>query len=745
MAKRRPKKPPTGRAPRGTRPAQMPAIALGTSIEPKALASYRKSMPKRGWKLAIQGRWSDSPYHSGHRAYLIRRHAPGVWVMKCRERNPEPEDGAEELVEEVMGSWTNAPIDTTILYAARRIYEFLDAEADEGIDEPEDEGLLGPSSRSRAIGVRRTWRGSFGSLTDRTPRSAGGIKTSKSRCHIGHAPVPELNSKFRADDPGMRVERAMTKYTFVDLFCGCGGFTLGMIRAGFACEAAIDFDESAVATLRSNLPDLKCAINRDLTQFAPAELAKLIRRTTVDVIVGGPPCQGFSTARQVDGANHGRRLVSDPRRHLYREFLRYVRFFSPRVFVMENVLGIRTAAGGAFFTAVQSEARALGYRVHGQIEDAWELGVPQKRRRQLIVGVRKDVAGYFPTQLGPAPRAIPRLTLGPAIGDLPALAAGEGDQESSYCLDARRAHLRKSGSQAARFLRDILEVSCSPRLWNHQARPHNPRDLRDFRRLREGESSATAIRDRGVRFEFPYDTGSFADRYTRQSRSDPCSTIVAHLSKDGLMFIHPTQNRSITPREAARIQTFPDWFRFPAARTHAFRLIGNAVPPLVGEAVGSTIREFLDREATSCRPSRRKLTSGFLRSTAARAVLANLQSVAGLPKRDLRSVSIDEFTSHWRSIFEVFPELHPANAVEHGEDVIEVLAPDLSSSAYAPFRERFARTSWPVCLAEFGEEAWRRHDLGELSLSDLCPRPRRQGRAGSRPRVLPKLAGVVTR
>ena len=99
-------------------------------------------MSKRDWKLAIQGRWSDSPYHSGHRAYLIRRHAPGVWVMKCRERNPEPEDGAGQFVEEVMAVWTNAPTDTAARDAAQRIYECLDVEAGEGIDEPDGEGLL---------------------------------------------------------------------------------------------------------------------------------------------------------------------------------------------------------------------------------------------------------------------------------------------------------------------------------------------------------------------------------------------------------------------------------------------------------------------------------------------------------------------------------------------------------------------------------------------------------------------------
>ncbi len=403
----------------------------------------------------------------------------------------------------------------------------------------------------------------------------------------------------------------MRPLTCLDLFCGCGGFSLGMQRAGFKVLAAIDFNEEAIQTFKANFPDV-LALCKDLTRFTQEKLAELIQRYSqsplptpghplpvrrgegqgegcvpvVDVIVGGPPCQGFSTARQRDGANHGeRRLVPDERRQLYREFLRYIGFFQPKVFVMENVLGIRSAAGGEYFTAVQKEARQLGYRVHGQVEDAWELGVPQKRRRQLFIGVRGDLPGYFLPQLKAAPRAEPRTWLGAAIGDLPILRAGGGEDERDYDLVRRAEHLKQQGNTARNYLHEVLEVSRTPKLTNHVARPHSERDLRDFALLREGENSAVAMRDRGIKFEFPYDKSTFKDRYTRQSRWHPCSTIVAHLSKDGLMFIHPTQNRSLTPREAARIQSFPDWFRFPEARTHAFRLIGNAVPPLVAEAV----------------------------------------------------------------------------------------------------------------------------------------------------------------
>ncbi|MHB8520235.1 MAG: DNA cytosine methyltransferase [Limisphaerales bacterium] len=183
----------------------------------------------------------------------------------------------------------------------------------------------------------------------------------------------------------------MKRLTCIDLFCGCGGFTLGMERAGFSTLAAVDSNQEAVTVFRRNFPGVAHVFHKDLTGFPPVEMAQIIGAEEVDVIVGGPPCQGFSTVRQRDGSNSGPRMVQDKRRHLYRDFLRYVGFFKPKVFVMENVLGIKSAAGGKFFTKVQKEARAMGYRVHGQVERAAKLGVPQKRQRQLIIGTRSVI------------------------------------------------------------------------------------------------------------------------------------------------------------------------------------------------------------------------------------------------------------------------------------------------------------------------------------------------------------------
>src|SRR5262245_34444443 len=147
----------------------------------------------------------------------------------------------------------------------------------------------------------------------------------------------------------------MRKLTFIDLFCGCGGFSLGLERAGLAGLAAIDSNEQAVCVFQKNLPQVPFLLEKSVETFRPQELAHLMEIDHVDVIVGGPPCQGFSTVRQRDGANSGSRMVADGRRYLYREFLRYVEFFQPKVFVMENVLGIRSASDGEYFSRVQKE------------------------------------------------------------------------------------------------------------------------------------------------------------------------------------------------------------------------------------------------------------------------------------------------------------------------------------------------------------------------------------------------------
>lgn len=545
--------------------------------------------------------------------------------------------------------------------------------------------------------------------------------------------------------------------TCLDLFCGCGGFSLGMERAGFKVLASIDFNPEAIETFKANFSKGTLALRKDLTKFSPDKLAAKLGVNQVDVIVGGPPCQGYSTVRQVDAANHGSRVKRDKRRYLFRVYLDYVATFRPSVFVMENVLGLQSAAKGKFFTMVQAEARKLGYRVQAQVEESWKLGVPQKRRRQLVIGVRNDLPGYFPGDLEPAKRAFVAPvsdparsaaddsnalkpgtpTLWDAIGDLPSLAAGDGIEARDYDLALRERFLSERGPTARHYLEQVLEATIAPHLTAHRARPHNDRDLRDFARLREGETADQAIA-RGETMEFPYDRNVFLDRYTRQHRERLCSTIVAHLAKDGLMFIHPTQCRTLTPREAARVQSFPDWFRFPVARTHQFRLIGNAVPPLVAEAVGEEVRKFLaPREATGAAanaatrpPAGSETGAPPTRPAAAR----ELERLARLDRRALRAVPPEDFLRGWHALLFLFPGLHPDNALDHGHD-IEGNSPD--QLTLPTFEEilarRYVRSGWPVMLESLGGEAWRRFRAREMSEEEFyCVAAQRAGLAATR-------------
>lgn len=506
--------------------------------------------------------------------------------------------------------------------------------------------------------------------------------------------------------------------TYLDLFSGCGGFSVGLEWAGLRCLAAVDFNGPAIETFKANHPDVAHALVKDLTKFRPEQLDELIASKRVDLIVGGPPCQGFSKARQVDGANHGERLVDDPRRDLYKEFLRYVAYYQPKVFVMENVPGLRSAAGGEFFTRVQVESRELGYRVIPYEVEAWRFGVPQKRMRQLFIGTRRELPLFIPDRyikhthagLGePVTEGLQSpVTLGEAIGDLPELLAGDDQFRRRYLTDLRESHIKRYGK---RYLYEVLQADKADSLTAHTARPHSQRDLRDFLRLREGENSKHAIA-RGEEMEFPYDRENFKDRYTRQTRDGLCSTIVAHLKKDGLMFIHPVQCRSLTPREAARIQSFPDTFVLPEAPTHSFAQIGNAVPPLVGKAMGMAVTEYvaaaLDSDLVTPKLNARLPADR-------EAAITKLEGfVESLYLKPLGSLSKEVFLDAWWAVCFLHPKLHPDAALENGKE----LSKGPRRGVSFVLEPVYVRSGWPVELIPIAVEARKRFDGGLLSEDD---------------------------
>jgi DNA (cytosine-5)-methyltransferase 1 len=491
--------------------------------------------------------------------------------------------------------------------------------------------------------------------------------------------------------------------TVIDLFCGCGGFSLGFEQCGFRVVAAIDSDPHAISTYKLNRPKMteEAILLADLTQFSPEDLSKKIGLNHVDVILGGPPCQGFSSVRQVDGSNSGKRLIPDSRRDLYKEYLRYIDFFQPIFFAMENVLGMRTMNGGKWWTTIRDDARKIGYRICPTEFLATDFGVPQNRRRLLIVGTRENAGILFnQNHLVPSHRG-KEVTLWEAIGDLPPLKAGKGKSPADYDPDIRKKHINN-------YLKNVIEIDKSEHLYNHIARPHSARDLRDFARLKEGENSHQAMQ-RGISFEFPYNKDIFKDRYTRLHRKRPCKTILAHLAKDGLMFIHPTQQRSLTVREAARIQSFPDWFKFPDARTHAFRLIGNAVPPLVGKTVGKTFKYLMKQGE-----KKNSVKSALLPRNIDQAQETLL---AAVKKNNYSELSTKDFLCVWNSCFYLMPGLHPDEALDHGAETsdCEKAIDDLI------LRKYYIRSGWPVALEPLGREAWRRYQTKQITEEDFYP------------------------
>lgn len=500
------------------------------------------------------------------------------------------------------------------------------------------------------------------------------------------------------------------KLKFIDVFSGCGGLSYGLEMAGLECLAAIDFNETAIETFNLNHKH-PVGLKRDLTQFEPEELAQIMGTGEIDLVVGGPPCQGFSTARTQGGSNFAKEYIEDTRRDLYKHFLKHVEFFKPKIFVMENVLGIKSMGNGIYFTKIQEASRALGYSVATVKINCWEFGVPQKRIRQLFIGTRVGLPLFMPSRYLTKTHSLesnqdsldPIVTLGEAICDLPPLNANSGLIESKYDLTLRKKHLKEYGD---RYIIDLMNADQAKKLTWHVSRPHSERDLRDFLLLREGETSREAIA-RGEVMETPYSMESFGDKYKRQSRYGLCSTIVAHLKKDGLMFIHPTQNRSLTPREAARAQSFPDTFQFFGQRGSVYEQVGNAVPPLAGRAIGFAIEAYLKNNTSAeTRPKFNELEKN-------QAIKKLGELTNSLYLGVIGKMNTKEFLTFWNLVHIVHPTLHPETALDKSGEI--QMPPTGTSDVLAPY---YKGSGWPLALIPIAVEANTRYMNKELSEED---------------------------
>ena len=353
----------------------------------------------------------------------------------------------------------------------------------------------------------------------------------------------------------------------------------GLKQAGFLPVLGIDIDKHAVATYgrhnggRGWVADVRALSGKDIVVRAG--------RKVVDVMAGGPPCQAFSTVAVAKWRSLGKpSTLNHPVNRLYTEFLRLVLEVRPKFFVMENVERMLSIDNNQVVKNVKAVLQEE-YDVSVYKKDVAGFGVPQHRRRALIIGNRMGVENpeLDETHSHEGGCKKPFVTVRDAISDLPRIRAGGGSLVTKYPPSAA-----VSDYAAAMHSKSNL-------VYSHVARKHNDRDLNIFRMLKPGKT----IKDIPEEYN-PYRKDIFLDKYKKQRWERPSSTILAHLSKDGLMFIHPdkSQNRSLTPREAARLQSFTDDFVFEGPRTKQYLQIGNAVPPIFARAVAEQIKKLLE-------------------------------------------------------------------------------------------------------------------------------------------------------
>lgn len=390
-------------------------------------------------------------------------------------------------------------------------------------------------------------------------------------------------------DDQVEKEKESGKPTVVDLFCGAGGLSLGFSQAGFKIVFANDIEQAALRTYSFNHPEISTGY---ITMGGIENISHNIKEyvtESVDVLIGGPPCQGFSNANR-------QRIIDDPRNVLYKYYVESVQGLKPKFFVMENVKGMKKVAN----QVVEDFNRLsdIQYDISFTVFNAKEFGVPQNRERLIYIGVRSDVAKY--KSISPdeiinlilEKRVDNEVPLIDAIKDLKELKANniknstEIDSEES----GKKIEINDNQKNQTDYVSRINKFD-NRLTFNHKARYNNDRDIEIYRRLLPGEdSSAESIQD-----IMPYHSRKdiFKDKYYKLVPTKVCKTITAHMKFDCNMYIHPYQARGLTPREAARIQSYPDDYFFLGAYTKTYMQIGNSVPPLLSKMIAEVIIQFI--------------------------------------------------------------------------------------------------------------------------------------------------------
>jgi DNA (cytosine-5)-methyltransferase 1 len=441
---------------------------------------------------------------------------------------------------------------------------------------------------------------------------------------------------------------------YIDLFSGAGGMSIGIKSAGGELLFSNEIDSNAVKTQKANLEKLgdkpekviECSIEnlhneiigkkvdieflsetvhvnktfsnlyKNASTVTKQKVDELKKITDVDLIVGGPPCQGFSNAGRgikSNAKNLYKDFIDDPRNQLFRYFLDFVEYYNPKAVVIENVKGLATAKNYRSLIQESLEKTGKGYETISVILNSENFGIPQSRERIFFIGIRNDIKDsdlftfYLPTLL--MKHYAEKRSLEDSICDLPSIRSNPKPlnlkkefeipigQKNSFGEDVSEKKYDELIRKTTDYVKEIntfQDELISPNfLYNHKARYNNADDLEIYKNLIPGVSLTDKRNEKAHKLN-KYSTKNFSDKYFKLDPKKPSRTIVAHLQMDNNGYVHYGEiPRGITPREAARVQSFPDWYQFKGPFTKQFKQIGNAVPPLLAKKLYSIIKKFL--------------------------------------------------------------------------------------------------------------------------------------------------------
>lgn len=397
----------------------------------------------------------------------------------------------------------------------------------------------------------------------------------------------------------LQLENERNDYpTIVDLFAGAGGLSLGFVQNNYKIELANEIQEICAETYRFNHPEVnsKKVVNDDIIKIVD-HIDSYIDEKDIDVVIGGPPCQSFSSANR-------QRVIDDPRNILYKYFIKAVEKIKPKFIVMENVKGMLSVAEQVVedFANVKVEIHGeiLNYDVKYNLFNSNDFFVAQSRERLIYIGVRSDIQRQFNIyaqdiidEINDSNRDNKKYVLADALRDIKVLESPTVKNMTEVDCEFTGKKVDKNiyTERNNEYLELINNGEWQCVITNHKARFANETNLEIFRTLDQGEDSTSEK----IKHIMPYSHRNhlFKDKYYKLIADKPCRTITAHLQMDCLSHIHPTQARTITPREAARIQSFPDDYVFLGPYLKTYMQIGNAVPPIMARQIAKVIYRYL--------------------------------------------------------------------------------------------------------------------------------------------------------